>query len=152
MAESAHEKMIAEKMARLTRYAPEPEARRAQQSALRRWAETIYLFKTPLGIIVFGGTIFISYRYIGNNVGNLLVALVTLLFGIGLLYAAYLTFSHAVFGSDHDVWNGNWPYRRGYPSSSDITFERFGALVGTVLYFIFGSFSIVISFLLFWRR
>lgn len=147
--ESAHEKMIGKKMERLLRYSAEAEERRAQQHFLRRWAETIYLFKTPLTVVTLAGTVFISYRFIGKTAGNLLVAAIALLFGIGLLYAAVVLFLDAIWGDGYKLWSESYSsYRRSYPSKGDILSERFGLLIGVCMYLMWGLGCLALTYAL----
>ena len=147
--ESAHEKMIREKMEGFSRYFAEAEERRAQQHFLRRWAETIYLFKIPLAVVTLAGIVFIFYRFIGKTAGNLLLASITLLVGIGLLYAAVVLFLDAIGGDGHKLWRDSYSsYRRPLPSKGDIRSERFGLLIGVCMYLMWGLCCLAVTYAL----
>jgi hypothetical protein len=96
-----------------------------------------------------GGVSFHFYQFIGKTAGNLLVASITLLVGISLLYAAVILFLDAIWGDGHKLRRDSYSsYRRPVPSKGDILSERFALLIGVCMYLMWGLCCLAVTYAL----
>jgi hypothetical protein len=120
------EQKIADTLNGSLRHATDERQRRAQLNILQRWAEDLWIFKTPLLLVSLGLVVFILYRYVNQTAGNLVAGTTILVIGLLFLYAPY-TLVRA-------VWRGDTYEDGGFGYPPRTRHYGLGELIGAAIY------------------